>query len=53
MSLNTDTVYNYSTACKKCGDLVDPVKRVFTTNKEVCPDCKLEEFSTRLKKGLG
>jgi len=52
--ISTDTIYNFSGVCKKCGDVVSPVKKVFTgNNKDLCPECKNDEFSKSLKRGLG
>jgi len=45
----TDTQYNYSAECKKCGELINPVERLFVVDNSTCPTCKNEAFTKKLK----
>ena len=48
----TGTMYNDSSNCTKCGELVSPVEKLFAYDKNLCVKCRNIKATNRVKGGM-
>jgi len=49
--INTETVYEGSTLCPKCGHFLTPLEAIYANNG-LCPDCRNAKYTYHAKRGM-
>lgn len=48
----TDTIYNNSVPCPKCGGIMNPVETLFSGATGMCASCRNKEYTKQAKSAM-